>query len=69
MLKLDMSIIETQHQIENALKSRVRHIQNLGRRFKVALLHKGSSLIYFGMSKLPHESTHFLRRQLEVLHL
>ena len=44
-------------------------MSNLGRRFKVALLHKGSSLIYFGMSKNPYESTNFLRRQLEILHL
>lgn len=47
----------------------MKHVFNLSPRFKVAIVHKGSSLIYFAMSKCPHESVSFLRHQLENLHL
>lgn len=56
--------------IEKEFKSKLISIhQTNSRGMKCAFLHKGGSLVYFGLSKVPGESAEFLKRQLEVLHL
>lgn len=42
--------------------SKIRCVKVPGNKVKAAFLHKGEALIYFAISKVPHESVNFLKR-------
>ena len=49
-------------ELESIKNSKVLHIGTIGNKLKVAMLYKGDSLIYFGLSKDVHESQTFLKK-------